>query len=58
MTIPELRQKHPEETKLWQDEQCQGYCKSLETLSNLFIDYVDKQLKNTPHKDKVDTYAN
>lgn len=54
MTISELRKKHPDETKYWKEEQCQQYCRSLEVLSNLFIDYVEKQLQ----KKKVDTYAN
>jgi len=54
MTITELRQKHPDETKHWQDKQCQEYCRSLEVFVNLFIDYAEKQL----HKEKIDTYAN
>jgi len=54
MTITELRQKHPDETKHWQDKQCQEYCRSLEVFVNLFIDYAEKQL----HTEKVDTYAN
>ena len=54
MTVTELRKKHPQETEHWQDEQCQQYCRSLEVLSNVFIDYVEKQLQ----KKTVDTYAN
>lgn len=54
MTITELRQKHPEETKEWQDEQCRQYCRTLEAFVNLFIDYTELQLQ----KKEVDTYAN
>jgi len=58
MTIPELRKKHPEETKNWHDKQCQQYCRSLEILSSIFFDYTVKRLDNRLQRKKVDTYAN
>lgn len=55
MTVSELRIKHPSETKDWTDEKCQEYCRTLETLTNLYIQHVvDQQQKRTT----IDSHAN
>lgn len=57
MTITELRQKHPEETKNWTDDVCQQYCRNLESLVTIFLDNVEKQIQET-NQNRIDTYAN
>jgi len=53
MTIEELRLKHPQETKNWTDKQCQEYCRSLEVLTNIFIDYTEKRLNRLSQSTKL-----
>jgi hypothetical protein len=59
MTTEQLRLKNPE-TKQWTDEKCQQYCRALEVMTNVFIEYARQHplLHSQLCKRDIDTYAN
>ena len=55
MTVQEIRTKYPEDTKDKTDDQLDRYCRSIELVANIFMDYAVKQLQ-VP-KEKLDSYG-
>ncbi len=55
MTVQEMRAKYPVDTENKTDDQLDRYCRSIELVANIFMDYAVKQLQKP--KGKLDSYG-